>query len=67
MADPTATLQPPFPGQETSQATASRHASCLGSTCLKWGADGELAPLDLEMVMRKLAKVDQGVAEMLRG
>lgn len=33
--------------------------SCLGSTCLKWGADGELTALDLSLVLERLALVDQ--------
>jgi hypothetical protein len=32
--------------------------TCLGRTCMKWGADGDLNPLDLELVMQRLAKVD---------
>lgn len=36
--------------------------SCLGRTCLKWGSDGELSPLDLALVMGRLAEVDQEVS-----
>ncbi|MFM7513042.1 MAG: hypothetical protein ACKO3F_06690 [Cyanobium sp.] len=32
--------------------------SCLGRTCLKWSADGELSALDLGLVLERLAKVD---------
>lgn len=32
---------------------------CLGRTCLKWSADGELTTLDLSLVMARLAQVDQ--------
>jgi hypothetical protein len=35
--------------------------SCLGRTCLKWGADGELTARDLNFVMERLAQVDQQV------
>jgi hypothetical protein len=35
--------------------------TCLGRTCMKWGADGDLNPLDLELVMQRLAKVDNEV------
>jgi hypothetical protein len=35
--------------------------SCLGRTCLKWGADGELTARDLNLVMERLAQVDQQV------
>jgi len=37
-------------------------SNCLGRTCLKWGDDGELTPLDLSLVMERLAQVDQEVA-----
>lgn len=33
--------------------------SCLGRTCLKWSPDGELSPLDLALVMGRLAQVDR--------
>ena len=26
-------------------------SSCLGRTCMKWGIDGELSALDLDLVM----------------
>lgn len=39
-------------------------SNCLGRTCLKWGADGELAALDLSLVMERLAQVDQAVAAL---
>ena len=32
---------------------------CLGRTCLKWGQDGELTPLDRSLVLERLAQVDQ--------
>jgi hypothetical protein len=34
---------------------------CLGRTCLKWSADGELTALDLSLVMQRLAQVDPEV------
>jgi hypothetical protein len=34
-------------------------SSCLGRTCLKWGADGELSALDLNLVLQRLAQVDR--------
>jgi hypothetical protein len=37
--------------------------TCLGRTCMKWGADGDLNPLDLELVMQRLAQVDHEVEE----
>jgi hypothetical protein len=42
-------------------------SSCLGRTCLKWGADGELTALDLDLVMDRLALVDQDVAALRQG
>ena len=39
----------------------SGSSSCLGRTCLKWGADGELTALDLSLVLERLAQVDQEV------
>ena len=48
--------------------TDSIHASgvcnCLGRTCLKWGADGELSALDLSLVMQRLALVDPEVSAL---
>ena len=32
-------------------------SSCLGRTCMKWGIDGELSALDLDLVMERLAQV----------
>jgi hypothetical protein len=37
---------------------------CLGRTCLKWGADGELTDLDLRLVMQRLARVDPEVSAL---
>jgi hypothetical protein len=34
-------------------------SDCLGRTCLKWGADGELTAQDLSLVLQRLAQVDQ--------
>lgn len=33
--------------------------NCLGRTCLKWSADGELTSVDLVLVMERLAQLDQ--------
>jgi len=35
--------------------------TCLGRTCLKWSADGELTSVDLILVLERLAQVDQEV------
>ena len=45
-------------------ATTNNSRTCLGRTCLKWGADGELTALDRELVLERLAQVDRGVAEL---
>ena len=34
-------------------------STCLGRTCLKWTADGELTSLDLILVLNRLAQADQ--------
>lgn len=39
----------------------SMASDCLGRTCLKWRADGELTALDLSLVMKRLALVDPEV------
>ncbi|MCT0223564.1 hypothetical protein [Synechococcus sp. CS-1328] len=52
MADPTMTINT---------------SSCLGRTCLKWGADGDLTALDLKLVLERLAQVDVDVAALLQG
>ena len=39
--------------------------SCLGRTCLKWQPDGELTALDLQLVLERLAQVDQDVVAVL--
>ena len=39
-----------------SASIASPSASdCLGRTCLKWGADGELTTFELSLVLERLA------------
>ena len=35
---------------------------CVGLTCLKWSADGELSAFDLCFVLSRLARVDRHVA-----
>lgn len=46
----------------TDSTHTNGHSNCLGRTCLKWGADGELTALDLGLVMERLAQVDPDVA-----
>jgi hypothetical protein len=45
-------------------APVAAGTSCLGRTCLKWGADGELTSQDLQLVMERLAKVDREVTAL---
>lgn len=47
--------------------TAADPGSCLGRTCLKWEGDGALSALDFELVMQRLALVDQDVAALRNG
>jgi hypothetical protein len=39
-------------------------SGCLGRTCLKWGADGELTSVDLHLVLERLALVDPEVSAL---
>jgi len=39
---------------------------CLPLTCLKWSPDGELSAFDLHLVLGRLARIDQHVAEFWR-
>lgn len=39
--------------------------TCLGRTCLKWQADGELTALDWQLVLQRLALVDQDATDLL--
>ena len=34
-------------------------ATCLGRSCLKWGADGELPSLDMLSILLRLSNVDE--------
>lgn len=48
-----------------SSASTRGSVSCLGRTCLKWQSDGELTPLDLRLVLERLAQVDQDATVLL--
>jgi len=54
----------PHPNNTNRPAAAG---SCLGFTCLKWSASGELSELDRSLVLQRLAQADpqlrQGEAE----
>jgi hypothetical protein len=43
----------------TNTIPAALPSDCLGRTCLKWRADGELTALDLGLVLARLAQVDE--------
>jgi hypothetical protein len=43
-------------------STHLQGGTCLGRTCLKWRHDGELTRGDLELVLERLAQVDQDMA-----
>jgi len=45
----------------------SGSSSCVGSTCLKWGSDGELTALDLSLVLERLTQVDQELTSLRQG
>jgi Arc/MetJ family transcription regulator len=49
----------------TTVTTTRTTVSCLGRTCLKWQADGELTALDLRLVLERLAQVDQDASVLL--
>jgi len=40
---------------------------CLGSTCLKWGNDGELTSVDLRTVLERLCAHDPQACRLLDG
>jgi len=46
------------PGAAAPRGLDPTSHTCLGRTCLKWGADGELSALDLGLVLERLAQVD---------
>lgn len=52
----------PLPGGSSPRRHAptsgDRSDTCLGRTCMKWGADGELSALDLELVLERLSRAD---------
>ena len=39
-------------------------ADCIGSTCMKWSANGELSTLDLALIMERLSAVDANLSVM---
>jgi hypothetical protein len=55
------------PTAPTAVAMDWHSSTCLGRTCLKWSADGELTALDLGLVLERLAQVDQEVTGLRTG
>jgi len=47
-----------LPRANAARGLDSTSRTCLGGTCLKWSADGELSALDLGLVLERLAQVD---------
>ena len=37
----------------------------LGSSCMKWGADGELSALDFQSILLRLSAVDEQASTMM--
>ena len=44
-----------------SGVSGAARGDCLGSTCMKWTASGELSERDLHRVMERLARVDENL------
>ena len=38
---------------------------CLGRSCMKWGEDGELSPLDLQAILARLSAVDEQASRLM--
>lgn len=45
-------------------ALATQERNCLGLTCLKWSASGELEAIDLQLVLERLAAADPSLCVM---
>ena len=39
--------------------------ACLGRTCMKWSADGELTDLDVQLILQRLGSVDPALEDVL--
>ena len=46
-------------------AGASDANGCLGRSCMKWGEDGELSPLDLQAILARLSAVDEQASQLM--
>jgi hypothetical protein len=40
-------------------------SSCIGRSCMKWGQDGELSPIDLHNILERLCAVDEQAASQM--
>ena len=40
-------------------------AQGLGSSCMKWGADGELSAIDLQSILQRLSAVDEQASTLM--
>lgn len=49
----------------TTTAVGKAAENCLGRTCMKWTASGELSTLDLQGVLQRLAQVDVEASGLL--
>jgi hypothetical protein len=54
-----------FPSPAHPQAARPEGDGCLGRTCMKWGADGELTDLDFQMILQRLGAVDAALGHEL--
>lgn len=45
-------------GLNHGQTGPAERDDCLGSTCMKWTASGELSSVDLGLIMERLSSVD---------
>ena len=44
-----------------SNAAPRRRDNCLGSTCMKWQANGELSAVDFHRILEQIAAVDHNL------
>ncbi|MFZ9768479.1 MAG: hypothetical protein ACO3D4_00830 [Vulcanococcus sp.] len=42
--------------------TLEQRRDCLGSTCMKWTASGELSAVDQARILERLAEVDENLS-----
>lgn len=46
------------PMAEFAQPADASRTTCLGRTCMKWTADGELSDHDFELIMKRLLQAE---------